>query len=34
MIALCLQWIEDVTSLWGFTLWFWDDPFGPVEEDA
>ena len=34
MIDLCLQWIEDVTDLYGFLAWFWDDPFGPIEEEG
>jgi hypothetical protein len=34
MIDICLQWIEDVTDLWGFALWFWDDPLGPIEDES
>ena len=24
--SMPLQWIEDVTDLYGFLAWFWDDP--------
>jgi hypothetical protein len=25
--------LEDLAALWSAAIWFWSDPFGPVEDE-